>query len=406
MRILYLAPFIPYPLNRGTHQRVFHLLSSLAQAHRVTLLVLDPDGVGAAHEDVMAALCEAVLRIPVQLQPWRSLGQRLLSPQPETMRHWDLPEVRRALAALLQRESFDLIFCEDICMTQYLLTLNPEIPVITDRNRVDLEFMHEQAPYIHGLKAQAAFRENLLKLERFERRLLARFPDQVVCSPEDADFMTRRLGVTPQIIGNGVDPAYFSPQPWQHDPEAPMLCFSGTMDYGPNIDGISWFVESVWPLIRQQQPTCRLRVVGLNPTPEVKALGRLPGIEVTGGVPDMRPYYAACDVYLAPIRIGGGTRLKILEALAMGKAVVSTTTGAQGLFLQDGEQVCFADSASAFAQAVCALLAAPQRAAALAQAGRHHVLERFSWPQLGRELNRYVSERVQAAPISAAMRSR
>lgn len=394
MKILYLTPYLPYPLNRGTHQRVFHLLKSLASEHRVTLLSLDPDNQAAAHQGVFEDFCENVIRLPVKLNGWRNLAQRLFSPQPETMFHWDLPEVRQALKDLLHTQVFDLIFVEDICLTQYLMDLlpaaGPQPRVITDRNRVDLEFMQESWPYIKGIKARTSFGENYLKLQGLERRLLKRFPNQVVCSPEDAHFLAAQFGAAPMIIGNGVDHHYFSPQPWQRQDNVPVLCFTGAMDYAPNAEGITWFMQAVYPLLRQQIGDFRLRIVGLNPGPEIQALAQFPGVEVTGGVPDIRPAYAACDVYIAPIRIGGGTRLKILEAMAMGKPVVSTPTGAQGLGLSEGRQVRFAESPEAFAAQIVDLLKHPEVSARMAQAGRQHVLQHFTWDSLGQKLLQYV----------------
>ncbi|MGE3726006.1 MAG: glycosyltransferase [Candidatus Sericytochromatia bacterium] len=396
MKILYLTPYLPYPLNRGTHQRVFHLLKSLASAHQVALFSLDPDHLAAAHQGVFEAFCERVIRVPVQLNPWRNLAQRLFSQQPETMFHWDLPAVRSQLRKLLLTAHFDLIFAEDICLTQYLYDLLPEVapdtPVITDRNRVDLEFMQESWPYIKGIKARASFGENYLKLHRLERRLIQRFPKQVVCSPEDAAFLSRNFGVSPMIIGNGVDHHYFSPQIWARSDQEPVLCFTGAMDYAPNAEGITWFMQAVYPLLREKIGDFRLRIVGLNPGPEIQAFSAYPGVEVTGGVPDIRPAYAACDVYIAPIRIGGGTRLKIIEAMAMGKPVVSTPTGAQGLGLIEGKQVRFGVSPTAFAAQIIDLLQHPQVSAQMAQAGRQHVLQHFTWERLGENLLQAVNQ--------------
>ncbi len=385
MRILCLTPFIPWPLNRGTHQRVYHLLKSLATCHELTLFALDPDQIGAEHQAVFEAFCTRVERIPVKLNPWRPLSRRLLSAQPETMHHWDLPAVRERLKQLLQ-ERFDLIYCEDICMTQYLLSLNPQIPVITDRNRVDLEFMQEKAPYIYGFRQQMAFHENALKLAHFEQRVLNRFHHQIVCSREDQLFLADRFGCKAHIVGNGFDPDFFKPQPWQRQDNIPVLCFTGAMDYAPNSDAMAWFIESIYPLLQEQLGRFKLRIVGINPPESVKAYAQLDGVEVTGAVPDIRPAYAACDVYIAPLRIGGGTRLKILEALGMGKAVVSTVTGAQGLDLRHDRNVRFANSALAFATEVTSLVKQQDQRNRLALAGREHALTHFSWEQMGQEL--------------------
>lgn len=402
MKILALAPLVPYPLNRGTHQRVFHFLQALGQKHELSVLMLDPEGVAHEYMSVFRAFSADVRYIPVRLNPWRPLWQRLASPLPETMHHWALKNVQRAIGDLLQRQRFDLIYCEDICMTQYLLDLPLDIPVVTDRNRVDIEFMQEQRPFIEGWRQQLHFEENRWKLQRFERQVLQRFPRQIVCSAEDRDFLVQHYQAREiAVVGNGFDAGYFQPQVWENPSDIPVFCFTGAMDYQPNIDGLHWFMQQVYPLLKQRLSAFKLRVVGLNPLPEVQAYGRFSEVEVTGGVPDIRPAYAACDVYLAPIRIGGGTRLKILEAMAMQKPVVSTTTGAQGLGLTHGVNVRFGDSPEAFAAEILALVQQPQLRQALAAAGRAHVLRHFTWTQLGAELCQYL----EGQPLYPAARA-
>lgn len=406
MRILCLLPFIPYPLNRGTHQRVYHLVKALGEAHETTLLVMEheapsPMASTAPAQEYRAALqaiAQQVIPVATELRAWRSLPQRCFDFHPETLHHWWNPDFYNQLRTLLDTQDFDAIYCEDICMTQYLEKLSkhkPEclkgIAVITDRNRVDSEYQEEQSPYIRGLAPRLQHHDNHHKLKRYEKKLLQQFKYQVVCSPEDQHYLHSRLhGEHIEVVGNGVNLDTFSPMPWQREDE-PVICFTGTMDYAPNIDGVHWFFQEIYPHLQRMLPAFQVKIVGLNPGPEIQAYNALPGVHVTGGVPDIVPYYAHCDVYIAPLRIGGGTRLKLLEAMAMEKPVVTTRTAAQGLNLTDA-QVFFADEAEAFAHQIILAFSAPAKAQKRAHQAKAHVRQYFTWQALGEQLRRFVQQ--------------
>jgi glycosyltransferase involved in cell wall biosynthesis len=170
------------------------------------------------------------------------------------------------------------------------------------------------------------------------------------------------------------------------------LVFSGSMDWYPNEDAMLHFVDAILPRVRREVPDASLTIVGRRPSPKVEALGRQAGVFVTGTVDDVRPHIAAAPVYIVPLRAGGGTRLKIFEALAMGKAVVSTTVGAEGLALVPGRQIVLADEPDAFSQAVVALLRDPVRRAAIGAAGRQLVEERYSWASVTTQFERGLQE--------------
>ena len=196
-------------------------------------------------------------------------------------------------------------------------------------------------------------------------------------------------------IPTGVDTAYFTPNGSQETPGA--LVFTGSLDWFPNEDCIVHFGEVVFPRIREAVPDVSLTVVGRNPGPRVQRLAAIPGVRVTGTVQDVRPYVAAATLCVVPLRVGGGTRLKIFEALAMGKAVVSTTVGAEGLPLVPGRHFVQADEPAEFANAVVALLRDPARRKALGSAGRRLVEERYSWSQVVREFEARCEEVVAHA---------
>jgi glycosyltransferase involved in cell wall biosynthesis len=195
-----------------------------------------------------------------------------------------------------------------------------------------------------------------------------------------------------------VDESFFSriafpPQP---DPE-PTIIFCGAMDYSPNSSGLGWYFRECDSLVRQHVPLRRILVVGKNPGEEVRRYGEIPGVTVTGEVPDVRPYYQRAWVQMVPLLIGGGTRLKIVESLCLGTPVVSTTIGAQGLDLSHGEHLLLRDEPADFANGLVATLTDASLRRRLASAGRGRVLERYTWRQLGSELSNYYT--ALAAPI-------
>jgi glycosyltransferase involved in cell wall biosynthesis len=226
------------------------------------------------------------------------------------------------------------------------------------------------------------------KMQRYEAWACARAQLTVAVSEVDRALLAANApSARIRAIGTGVDTSYFAPN---GKPEAPAtLVFTGSMDWYPNEDAIVHFIDVILPTIRREVSSVSLTVVGRNPTERVKAAGAAAGVNVTGTVPDVRPYMAQATVYVVPLRIGGGTRLKIFEALAMGKAVVATGVGAEGLPIVSGEHFVQADSADEFARAVTVLLNDAARRKALGLAGRRLVEQCYSWPQVARELERH-----------------
>ncbi len=221
------------------------------------------------------------------------------------------------------------------------------------------------------------------KMRRYEAQACARARLTIAVSEVDRAMLARHAPrARVRAIPTGVDTTYFTPNGSSEKPDA--LVFTAGMDWFPNEDGIVHFAESVLPRIRGKAPDVSLTIVGRHPSPRVQRLAAIPGVRVTGTVDDVRPYVAEASVYVVPLRVGGGTRLKIFEALAMGKAVVSTTVGAEGLPLTPGTHFLRADEPEAFADAVVALLRDPGRRKALGSAGRGLVESRYSWSQVAR----------------------
>ena len=394
MRLLVFYPYIPYPVDRGTYQRTFHLLRELARSHDVDLLALSESGERLEHRHVFEQFCRRVKFVPFEHPEWPRLHERLLHPKPTTIRHWDLPHVADALDEMLRGEKYDLVHVCDIVLAQFFLERHLDVPISVDRSRVDLQFQLQQhATMSQGLKSKLLDYENIAKLLAFEKRIARRSTLQVVCGPDDEVFVRRHISrdVPVQVVANGVDLEYFRPDSAPDiRAEDPTVLFCGAMDYTPNVDALRWFFhEGVHDELLRQMPNLRTLIVGKSPSPEVVAHGSRYGVTVTGGVPDVRPYYRQAWLQIVPLRIGGGTRLKIVESLAMGTPVVSTTIGAQGLHLQHGEEILLADTAVDFATQTAMLLNDVTLRSKLERSGIQTARARFGWPTIGRRLSRH-----------------
>ena len=391
MRILVFYPYIPYPIDRGTYQRTFHLLRELARWHEVDLLALSEKGERLDQREVFAAFCREVTFVPFEHPPWpRLFPDRILHPLPTTIRHWTLPHIAEAVEKRLHGQDYDLLHVCDAVLAQYFMEKHGERPLALDRSRVDLQFQLEQAAALQrGWRDKVLDTENLTKLRHFERKLAKRAAVEVVCGPDDETFIRAQISteVPVKVLANGVDPEYFRPGlvPDTRASE-PTVLFCGAMDYMPNVDALRWYFGEVHALLKAKVPDLRVLIVGRSPLPEVEAYGHLEGVTVTGGVPDVRPYYQRAWLQIVPLRIGGGTRLKIVESLAMRTPVVSTTIGAQGLGLMDNEEILLADTPREFAEQTARALGDAALRARLEANGDRSVRARLVWPALGKEL--------------------
>ena len=351
----------------------------------------DPAGLAA-----QLTRCDRVISLPYAAPKRGSarfaaaLARSWLSPLPVHIRKWRSPAVRQEVMRLLAAEPFDL------CVADFLIS-TPNVPL--DGPVSTVLFAHNVEHMIWKRLSQvesSPWRRALLELEwrkmrRYEAGTCTRLPLTIAVSEPDRSLLaTHAPGARVCAVPTGVDTTYFAPNGSKEQSGA--LVFTGAMDWFPNEDGIAHFVEVVFPRIRAAVPDASLTVVGRNPGPRVQRLAAVPGVRITGTVNDVRPYVARGAVYVVPLRVGGGTRLKIFEALAMGKAVVSSTVGAEGLPLTPGTHFVQADDPAQFADSVVALLRDPARRRALGSAGRSLVEQRYSWSHVAREFEARCAE--------------
>ena len=395
MRILLLTPQRPYPPHQGTTLRNFNLIKELAKRHAVCVLTfLEPDQ--TPHEaGPLPELCEWVETVPV---PNRSTGlrlrQMLLTRRPDmSWRLWS-PLLAERLQARLSEQPFDVVEIEGIEMAPYLPIIESSLPrpsIIYDAHNA--EWILQQRAFSADLgnpRRWAAASYSWVqwhRLRRYEADLLHRVDHTIAMSAPDKVALRDLAPQAPiAVIPNGVDlPAYrqFDGPAIEYD-----LLFTGKMDFRPNIDAVLWFGQQVWPLIQAQRPQTTLAVVGQRPHARLDLLRDAPGVTITGYVDDVRPYIAGAGVYVAPLRVGGGTRLKLLEAMAMGKAIVSTTVGAEGFPVVHGQELMLADEPAEFAAAVLNLLEQPTRRGELGAAGQAFAQANYGWDALVPQLEK------------------
>jgi glycosyltransferase involved in cell wall biosynthesis len=299
----------------------------------------------------------------------------------------------------LRQEQFEVVQCEGLELAPFVLDafknwVGPRPRLVLDEHNAEYLLQHRvyESERALGFQRLPAALYSLLQTQRlreYETKAL-RFFDRVIAVSENEQAALSRLvpGISVEVIPNGLDLRQFAPITGADEERPDQLIFTGTMDFRPNVDAVTWFARLVWPVIRQARPEARFVIVGRRPSPVVEALKAIPGIEVTGRVPDVQPYIRQSTLFVLPMRMGGGVRFKLLEALAMGKAVVTTSFGADGVPLTADREAVFADSPADFAQNCLALLADPTRRSRLAEAGRAFVAANFDWLSIAPRLER------------------
>ncbi len=394
MNILVLDEEFPFPLNSGKRIRSFNLLSRLAKRHQLTYLAYGTE----SSESYKALQAEEMHPIPVlhTLQPksgpvfYLKLLQNLFSSLPYTVTsHFAQPFVER-LVELLDRQRFDVVICEWSPYAIYMRERRTPPTVIVAHNLEHLIWQRYHQTETNPLK-KLYIGGQYRKMLRFEKEAFDRAAGVTTVSMKEAEGV-RSLSPLPMIapVDNGVDLNYFAPVP--EPPKADTLVFVGSLDWRPNQDAVEYFIEEILPIIRGCRPEVVFRAIGRNMPPHIARLGSRPGVNLVGEVDDVRPYARAASVFVVPLRIGGGTRLKILEALSMESAVVSTSIGAEGLELENGKHLLLADTPAAFAEAVVDLLEHPTRSKELGKAGRACVVSRYGWDTLAVDLENFLAK--------------
>ena len=390
MRLLFLAPQLPYPPHKGTAIRNFNLIVGMSQRHEIDLLTFAD--AGSVRRISGSPLGKACRRIAWADAPSRSMIGRafttLFSPRPDmALRLWS-PRLANRLSALLREREYDVIQIEAIEMARYGLLarrLAPRALLVLDDHNAEWLLQRRTAEAERQLKGWSVGAIYSLiqtwKLRQFERQV-CRSVDRVVAVSQADAAALRALdpNLRVAVVTNGVDTAYYRPgvvAPTVFG--APTLVFSGTMDFRPNVDAVLWFAERVLPKVRAAIPPATLAIVGQRPHVRLDVLRGRDDIRITGAVDDVRPYLAGASVVVVPLRMGGGTRLKVLEAMAMGAPIVSTALGVDGFDVAHDREVIVADDPDRFAAEVVKTIEDADRRRRLGVAGRRYVEAKYDW---------------------------
>jgi glycosyltransferase involved in cell wall biosynthesis len=408
VHILFVTPNLPIPTS-SARVRPFNLIKQLATRHQVSVLsFIQPSEYSML--EVLEPYCWRIELVPLggfrHLGKWRNRVQGwlllLLGRRPRALYTFPVKMMREPLRNMVQTSDLDIVHFEQL----YLAELRSEarqLPAVLGEQNVEFQVIKnlQKASFnpIHKIRDELSWR----KMYAFERRWIQQFPVCLAVSEQDARLFRQVSGDTEvHVVTNGVDNQAFSPQGSELGRRADNVLFFGTLNYGPNRDGIKWFCQDVWPMIRRTKPDVELEIVGIDPPPDVMALGELPGVKVTGFVPDIRQKLWSAALSIAPLRWGGGTRLKIIEALAAGCPVVSTSAGVEGLDLEDGEEILVADTADTFAQAVVDLLQHPSKRAELSAAGQRSVAAEYDWSAIVLRLEKAYARAIQLTASGSA----
>jgi len=374
-RLLFIAHRVPYPPDKGERVRAFHEIVALAEHFSITLAALahsDGDVVAASE---LGRWCEKVLtgraggrvglvRGALSAAVGRSVTEGFFQDK----------RLMRALVEEAGKERFDIVFGYSSSTLPYVLAI-PAKARVMDLVDVDSAKWDAYAQAAHGPK-RWLFRREARGVRALEQLAVARCDAVFLVSKAEAEALGTASGKV-MAVGNGVDTDYFAPVEQPAGP--PRLVFTGTMNYRPDVEGVCWFVREVWPELKRRVPDLIFTIVGRDPTPEVRRLAEVPGVAVTGTLPDVRPYLAAATVAVAPLRIARGIQNKVLEAMAMGLAVVASPAALEGLEVAVGAEALQADAGQAWQRTIMDLLADPARRAALGRAARQRVVADYSW---------------------------
>jgi sugar transferase (PEP-CTERM/EpsH1 system associated) len=383
MRILYLAQRVPYPPDRGDKIRTYNEIRHLARRHEVAVACLADGPEDLDNVAGLAGLASSVDAVPLSRRRARLRAlAALASGGPLTVAYFNERELHRRVAARMAATPFDAVVVYSSGVAQFVEKYAgvPRIMGFADLDSLKWAQYAQRSrrpmSWVYALEAR--------RLLRYERRLAHTFSHSLVCTPREMrDFQELIPGAPVSCVSNGVDLDFFRPMELPREENS--LVFTGVMDYFPNVKGVLWFCREVLPRVRQQVPGATFTICGSRPTPAVLELGNLPGVRVTGRVPDVRPYLARASACVVPLHIARGIQNKLLEAMAMALPTVATTAAFDGVEAERDRHVFVADDADDFARAVVRLFTDEGLRVRTGAAARAHMEASYCWEaQLGR----------------------
>lgn len=395
MRILWLGHNLAYPPKGGPLQRNYNLLKEASKHHEVHVLVFDqpasrPAGVTPQHcVEALSKFCASVEWLPLPADSfgigryWRAIGGLLMG-EPYEFRWLRSREMAKRLQRLAGRIQFDVVHADTLGLAPYV-SLVPSVGTVLNHHDIESALVQRRAASESSLLWRTFWRREAANLLAAERRWCSLFHVNMVVSDDEGQLLKPSCqGSHIRIVPNGVDIKYFTPR---QDPGGARLLFCGRLDQLANKGAITFFFNSVWPRLSDRVKQIEIDVVGKNPPAWLRELSlRDPRVHVPGFVDDVRPYFRKATIFVCPITDGGGTRLKILDALAMGMPIVSTTFAASGLALRDGAHLLLADTPETMIEQTMRLLGDQGLRQRLAQGAVNVVQQSYSWDTIGHSL--------------------
>jgi glycosyltransferase involved in cell wall biosynthesis len=384
MNVLFVSAWWPYPTNNGSKLRIYNLLRQLARVYTVTLLsFFEPGEFAPEHLDHLRAFCREVQAIPstqAHISKLQSL-QGYLSPWPRSLVYTYSPQMAECLQTQISAGYGDVIIGSQLDSLRYLQNVADHVPTILEE--VELTMYYDRVKFASSTAQRMRAQMTVSKLESALRTVFKHGTAATVVSDVEQAYLRR---VAPQtalidVIPNGVDTTLHAPIP--SNPRPYSLIYPGSVTYKPNYEAVQYFVRSVLPLIRERAPQTTLAVTGFTGDADLSDLQAVPGVRFTGYLESIDAAISNSWATVVPLLSGGGTRLKILQSLALGTPVISTLKGTEGLNVQSGHDLIIADSAAEMAAAVCDLFEDSERRVALAAAGRQLVEQAYNWDVIG-----------------------
>jgi len=388
MNVLIISPFLPYPLDQGGKIRVFNIIKNLSRSHSVTLAAIVDDRESAV-PGPLHDICAEVITFERPARLWPDRISFFAGSSPYNVIRYRSAGMRKSLKELHQRKKFDLVQIEFSMMWQYA-DLFPDTPVVLDAHNIEYRNVQQI-----GSSAGSPFWRFLYLVEK--RRLQAveelAWRNCALCftvSDKEREEIAACIGNGAKVItaANGVDLERFPFGP--RSKSGKNILFLGGMDYTPNLDAATYFLREVFPLIRREEPEARVLLVGRE-LAKLGELTALPGVEIHESVPEVLPWFYEADLLAVSLRQGAGTRIKVLEAMAAGLPVVSTSKGCEGIAVENGRDILISDSAEKFSAAALCIMRSPETGARLARNARDLVMEHYTWSKAAKVMNQAYS---------------
>jgi glycosyltransferase involved in cell wall biosynthesis len=410
MRILWVKADKLLPVQNGGNIRTYHVLRYLSERHQLTFYSYYGGAPDPGYERELQRQLPGAVAVCTGKRELSGVARgldylsHLGAHAPYAVSRFAGARVQKQLQTWFREQRYDVAVCDFLdAAINFPGRLN--IPSVLFQHNVESEIWRRHADTAGNPVKKMLYRMEFRKMLRYERAAVRKFQHVIAVSENDRALMTKWVdGDRVTVVPTGVDLAQYRPAPNPLDISAPLVTFVGAMDWEPNVDGVEYFCAEVWPAIKAEVPQARLRIVGRNPDRRVQkwasnSINNDNSIEVTGRVPSVVEHLRQSAVIIVPLRIGGGTRLKIYEAMATGKAVVSTTIGAEGLDVHHGHDIMLADDPRSFAQAVIMLLRDPELRRRYENAAAE-TAARYDWPAIGERFSEVLQSAAEKKSVA------